>query len=68
MVPGPEFCAESENAFLTNGRWWVCDFGTILYVNMHNVSFYEINRENVKFCYWFCCCTFPSVFVLDTNG
>ena len=23
VVPRPKFCAESENSFLTNGRWWV---------------------------------------------
>ena len=23
VVSRPTFCAESENSFLTNGRWWV---------------------------------------------
>ena len=48
VVSRPEFCAESENSFLINGRWWVMgeiaflgDFGTFLYVNLHNVSFFQ---------------------------
>ena len=58
VVPRPKFCAESENPFLTNGRWWVRReigifgwFWHFLYVNLHNVSHYQISVRSWQIWY-----------------